>query len=164
MTRFARKRLGLVSWLVPLILSAGCGGAPAGTPLLQAPGIAPARTALVATLDAWKSGRREGGTIGSNPSIGIVDSLRAERLLIDYEILGALSVVDKARPFAVRLVLESPRGTLTCRYVVLGQDPLWVFRQDDLDMMLHWEHKESAGDAGAAATVKTDKPRSPAGG
>ena len=96
---------------------------------------------MVATLDAWKAGRREGGMIGAKPAIVIVDSLRAERPLIDYEVVGPLAVVDKARPFAVRLVLDGPRETVTTRYLILGEDPLYVFRHEDLDMMLHWEHK-----------------------
>ena len=118
----------------------GC-GSPSGTPMITAPDVGPARAAIVASLDAWKSGRREGGTIGVSPAIGIVDSQRSERLLLDYEVVGPLTVVDNARPFAVRLVLDAPRESVTTRYLVLGQDPLWVFRQDDFDRMLHWEHK-----------------------
>jgi hypothetical protein len=49
--------------------------------------------------------------------------------------------VGKARPFAVRLILGEPREIVATRYLVLGLDPLWVFRQEDFERMLHWEHK-----------------------
>ncbi len=67
--------------------------------------------------------------------------LRTERRLLDYEVAGPLMVVGKSRPFAVRLVLDAPRETIAARYIVMGRDPLWVFRQEDFDRMLHWEHK-----------------------
>ena len=154
-----------MGWAIFATLFLGCGRTPTGTPNLPAPEIGPARSAVVATLDAWKAGRREGGTLGSKPVIGIVDSLRAERPLVDYEVVGPLSVVDKARPFAVRLTLDAPRETVTARYFVLGQDPLWVFRQEDLEMMLHWEHKMPAVDeANATPNDAPNTPRKPSGG
>lgn len=158
------NRLGPIFGLVWAIFSTGCDSTPPGTPALPAPDVGPARAAMVATLDAWKSGRRNGGMIGSKPQIGIVDSLRAERALIDYEVLGALSVVDKARPFAVRLELDGPRESVTTRYLVLGQDPLWVFRQEDLDLMLHWEHKMPAAEPVKGPADAAEKPGAPGSG
>jgi hypothetical protein len=150
---------------------AGCAREPRGTPNIEAPPVGPARAAIVTTLDAWKSGRRSSGKLGSNPVIGIVDSQRTERPLIEYEVVGPLAVVDKIQPFAVRLELDTPRETVMARYCVLGQDPLYVFRQEDFDMMLHWEHKmppASAADGSAPATegptVAADKPVGPGGG
>lgn len=64
--------------------------------------------------------------------------------------------IGKARPFAVRLVLDKPSETVATRYLVMGQDPLWVFRQEDFERMLHWEHKMD----GEAATAP---PRSSTG-
>jgi len=157
-------RLGPIIWLMTAILIAGCEATPAGAPQLPVPDVGPARLALVATLDAWKSGRRIAGSIGSKPQIGIVDSLRAERPLIGYEVLGVLSVVDKARPFAVRLDLDEPRESVTVRYLVMGQDPLWVFRQEDFDMMLHWEHKMPPPEPDQSPEATTDKPRVPGSG
>ncbi len=159
MTSTDRERSTWIVWLSAAALAVGCDATPRGTPNLPAPGVETARSAVVATLDAWKAGRREGGTIGSNPTIGIVDSLRAERPLVDFEVIGPLAVVDKARPFAVRLVLDTPRETVATRYFVLGQDPLWVFRQEDLDLMLHWEHKMPPADP----KVATEQPIGPSG-
>jgi hypothetical protein len=129
-------------WLALGCAAAGCGDAPRGPVEFVAPGIESAKAALVASLDAWKADRRASGVmVGSKPSIGIVDAGRADRPLLEYEVIGPLMVVGKARPFAVRLVLDAPRETVSTRYLVLGQDPLWVYRQEDFDRMLHWEHK-----------------------
>ena len=155
-----RKRFGRIGLLISATLLVGCGGTLPGTPDLPAPEIATARAAMVATLNAWKAGRRQAGTIGSKPVVGIVDSLRAERPLLDYEVVGPLAVVDKARPFAVRLTLDAPLETVSARYFVLGQDPLWVFRQEDLEMMLHWEHKmPSVDESNDTSTQSPEKPR-----
>jgi hypothetical protein len=136
-----RKILGL---LATAALATGCHGADRGPADFNAPELGPARAALVASLDAWKAGRRESGVlIGAAPAIGIVDSLRTDRPLLGYEVVGPLLAVAKGRPFAVRLELDSPREAVDVRYVVMGRDPLWVFRHDDLDLMLHWEHKMS---------------------
>jgi hypothetical protein len=126
----------------------GCGAAEHGSDALTVPDIGPARAALVASLDAWKADTRGSGVvIGSRPAIGVVDSARADRPLIDYEVVGPLMVQEKVRPFSVRLVLGSPRETVTARYLVMGRDPLWVYRQEDFDLMIHWEHKMPPAEA-----------------
>ena len=136
----SRRSIRLVlPWAVAAAIGCGDGGrTPAG---LAPPDLASSRAALAASLDAWKADDRASGVlIGSKPSIGVVDSARKDRPLLDYQILGPLMVVEKARPFAVRLVLGSPRESVAARYLVLGRDPLWVFRQEDFERMLHWEH------------------------
>ncbi len=142
-------------WLAITALAAGCGGTPHGPPDFEAPALEPARAALTTSLEAWKSGRRDSGVlIGSKPAIGVVDAARADRPLLDYQITGPLMVDGKARPFAVRLVLGEPRESVATRYVVIGQDPLWVFRQEDFDRMIHWEHKMDDPAAGPPAEVR----------
>ena len=132
----------MVCWLVVATMPTGCGGTGRDSADLVPPDLAASNAALVVALDAWKADRRTSGVlIGSKPSIGVVDSTRTDRPLLDYEILGPLMAIEKSRPFAVRLVLDSPRETVAARYLVLGRDPLWVFRQEDFERMLHWEHK-----------------------
>ncbi len=136
-------------WLVVSALAAGCGDAQHGAAEIFAPDIETSKAALISSLDAWKADRQTSGVLmGSKPSIGVVDAIRSERPLLAYEVIGPLMVVEKARPFAVRLVLGAPRETVTTRYLVLGKDPLWVFRQEDFERLLHWEHKMD-GDEGA---------------
>lgn len=129
---------------VLLVAASGCESSPSPAPELVAPDLAAANAALVAALDAWKAGKLTSGVlVGSNPAVGVVDATRGDRRLLGYEVVGPLLVVDKARPFAVRLDIDAPRETVTARYLVLGRDPLWVFRQEDFDRMLHWEHRMS---------------------
>ena len=128
--------------LVAAFMAIGCGHSKRESVELGPPDLKSSRSALVASLDAWKADQRSSGVIiGSAPSIGIVDAMRTERRLLDYEVVGPLMVVEKGRPFAVRLILDAPRETVAARYIVLGRDPLWVFRQEDFERMLHWEHK-----------------------
>ncbi|ODT97204.1 MAG: hypothetical protein ABS79_07610 [Planctomycetes bacterium SCN 63-9] len=135
--------------LMSASLSFGCRGE---SEPLRPPPTELARSSLASALDAWKAGRPAGGKlIGSNPGVGVVDTLQAERPLVDYEIVGALFALPEARPFAVRLTLDSPREILSARYVVLGRDPIWVFRQEDYELILHWEHKMSPEEAEGVA-------------
>jgi hypothetical protein len=137
-----RSRRLAPGWLVVALLATGCGSRKHDPVELGPPDLESSTAALVASLDAWKADRRASGVmIGSAPTIGIVDAMRIERPLLEYEVVGPLMVVEKGRPFAVRLVLDAPRETVAARYVVIGRDPLWVFRQEDFDRMLHWEHK-----------------------
>jgi hypothetical protein len=141
MTKKRSRRLAL-RWLVVAWLASGCGSSKHDPVDLGPPDLEASKAALVASLDAWKADQRGSGVmIGSAPTIGIVDAMRTERPLLEYEVVGPLMIVDKGRPFAVRLVLDAPRETVAARYVVIGRDPLWVFRQEDFERMLHWEHK-----------------------
>ena len=150
-------RLAPIYIIASVIAASGCASDEPGP--AKPPPVAAANDALVATLQAWKSGLRDTGRfLGSSPAVGIVDSLRRLRPLIDYEVVGPLGAVDNARPFAVRLVLDAPAETITTRYLVVGQDPLWVFLQEDYELILHWEHKmtdEEPGSTPGAVTAET---------
>jgi hypothetical protein len=144
-------------WSSIATFAAGCGDGRRGPADLAAPDLESSKAALVASLDAWKAERRASGVlIGSKPSIGVVDSARADRPLLGYELVGPLMTIGKARPFAVRLILGEPRETVATRYLVLGQDPLWVFRQEDFERMLHWEHKMDGEAATASVGPSAD--------
>lgn len=139
----ARRWAGIGAILATVV---GCsaGPDPGSGGAMVAPEVGAARSALVASLDAWKAGRRDPRElIGSGPAVGVVDSTRRDRPLVGYEVVGPLllSAGEVARPFAVRLVLGGPREEVSTRYVVAGRDPLWVFLREDYDRILHWEHK-----------------------
>jgi hypothetical protein len=157
-TSMTRNRTGRsLLWLAIASCAAGCGDARRGPADLDAPDLESSKTALVASLEAWKADRRSSGVlIGSKPSIGVVDAARADRPLLGYEVVGPLMTLGKARPFAVGLVLGEPRETVATRYLVLGRDPLWVFRQEDFERMLHWEHKMDGAAATASAGPSAD--------
>jgi hypothetical protein len=137
-----KRQTHLHALAIFIVCLAGCRDAAEKPVELGVPGYAASKAALIASLNAWKANHRESGVIvGSNPAIGIVDATRTERSLLDYEVLGPLMVVQKARSFSVRLTLDTPPETVSARYLVMGRDPLWVFRQEDFERMIHWEHK-----------------------
>ena len=77
---------------------------------------------------------------GRSPAVETADGLRTKgRTLVKYEILG-LVPDDAPRCFAVRLTLGNPMQELRERYVVLGIDPVWVWRHSDYEMLTHWDH------------------------
>ena len=144
-----RQRTGRLQpwWLAIASVAVGCGDSRQGTPDIQVPSLESSKAALVTSLEAWKADHRVSGVlIGSKPAIGVVDATRADRPLLDYEIVGPLMVDGKGQPFAVRLVLGEPREALATRYIIMGLDPLWVFRQEDFERMIHWEHKMDDGE------------------
>jgi hypothetical protein len=100
-----------------------------------------ARLALTKALTAWQQGSL--GTslpLDETIAIEVVDKQRREgQMLVDFKILGDVSV-DGGRWFEVQLKLDNPRQTEQVRYVVVGINPLWVFRQYDYEMLGHWDH------------------------
>jgi hypothetical protein len=105
---------------------------------VPAPGLA--RTALEAVLIDWKEGRPAAPIERLAVTVNVVDQHRRPgQVLIDFEILGE-TPSSSGRCLIVRLKYGQPEGEETIRYVVVGIDPLWVFRQEDLDLMNHWDH------------------------
>lgn len=108
-----------------------------------------ARAALEAYLSAWKRGDKTQMVPDTRPPVLVADELRATgRALSEFTILGAVPA-DAPRCFAVRLTLGNPREELRERYVVVGVDPIWVWRYDDYLMITHWEHTMPADNKAA---------------
>ena len=128
--------------LTTILFGVGMGGC---QPPLQGyerfiPPPAAARVALVSVLDAWKSKRLPEEGVGPLGDVHVVDKQRrAGQQLVRYEILGEVTV-EKARGFAVRLTLENPEESPLVRFLVVGEHPLWVWRQEDFEMISHWMH------------------------
>jgi len=98
------------------------------------------RQALTAALDAWKSGE-PAGRIEGTPTVQVGDTLRRPgQRLASYEILGE-TAGDQGRQFAVRIVFTNPAAEEKINFILIGIDPIWVFRQEEYDMVTHWEHK-----------------------
>lgn len=106
-----------------------------------------ARSALSASLQSWRDGRPRGPVSVNAPALAlrvtveVSDSYRSpDRPLQAFEILGPVGTSD-VRAFAVRLSFDNPREEQVVRYLVVGKNPLWVFRQEDYERISHWEHK-----------------------
>lgn len=110
------------------------------------------KAAVASALDTWRDGGTEAKPVDAPDGkvrVECVDNTRApSRPLEDYTILGETPATN-ARAFVVMLRFADSTETLKCRYLVVGIDPLWVFRQEDYDMLAHWDHvmptEETAG-------------------
>ncbi|MDZ4781551.1 MAG: hypothetical protein SGJ19_14975 [Planctomycetia bacterium] len=120
-----------------------------------------ARNAVEASLNAWSKGQAKVDPIrNAESSIGVelVDNFRAPgRELARFDILGETPATN-ARAFAVKLTLANPPEELKCRYLVVGIDPLWVFRQEDYDMLAHWDHAMPAESEKSATLEVIEEP------
>ena len=97
-----------------------------------------ARQALDAALATWQQGQPPGAVPDQSPNVQFVDSnRRAGQKLVGYEILGEVASEGR-RTFLVQLRLENPSEAPKVRFCVLGVEPLWVFREEELDMIAHW--------------------------
>ncbi len=118
---------------------AGCGG---GGNERFFPSEPAARDALRLVLEQWQRSEVPAGIPTDTVRIEPVDSQRKSgQRVVHFEILGEVSG-GGPKVFVVQLGLEQPRETQTVRFVVLGQDPLWVIREEDYEMISHWDHQQ----------------------
>jgi hypothetical protein len=135
-------------WSVPallVIVAGGCTGR-ARDGKRFVPSVENARQALEAALRDWQAGSQPGKVASTSPSVQVVDSHRQPgQRLASFEILGEVGG-EGPRCFLVRLSLQQPAQEARARYVVVGVDPLWVFREEDFEMLTHWDHPMSEPD------------------
>jgi hypothetical protein len=68
-----------------------------------------------------------------------VDNCRLpEQTLDQFTILGE-TPGEGPRCLAVRVHLQNPEETQRLRFVIFGVDPLWIYRYEDYEMMIHWQ-------------------------
>jgi hypothetical protein len=134
-----RLRRGAAVCLAATVLGGGCGRDEARARKYVPPS-ATARAALESVLEDWQGGRAPGRIDRLNVGVEVVDRQRKEgQALADFEILGEVPG-EGVRCFAVRLKFLHPDAELKSRFVVVGIDPLWVFRQEDYDLLTQWDH------------------------
>jgi hypothetical protein len=105
------------------------------------PSVAQAESALRSVLEAWRQEVPPGLVPGTSPAVHVTDTFRkAGEKLVDYRILGEVPS-ERKRCMAAELRFEPERAERT-RFLVVGIDPLWVFRQEDAENLAHWEHHE----------------------
>ncbi len=111
------------------LLAAGCSaGAKDYSAFVPPPDSA--RKALQASLDAWKAGQPM-GRVESKPPIDVLDSRwRAGQKLTAYEITKE-EPPEGIGPRWFTVKLTTARGTQEVRYAVVGNDPLWVYSEDE---------------------------------
>ena len=146
--------------LLGLAALLGC-GQPGDERFLPPP--SQAEDALNLVLDAWRSGQEKQQlfelTTATEPvQVHITDSHRkVGQRLTDFRILGEV-LGRKPRYYTVQLDLENPIETQKVRFVIVGIDPIWIFREDDYDMLTHWHHpiEEEDKDSSAESDAKSN--------
>src|SRR5438128_640969 len=123
------KYLPALVCAVLLLGLAGCSGRRQERDYL--PAEAKGRTALEAALTAWQNDQPVGRVDTGPVPIQVVDShWQKGQKLESYEILKAEGG-DGPVWFSVELQMKNPPAKEAVRYVVIGRDPLWVYREED---------------------------------
>jgi hypothetical protein len=136
----SRRRDRTAVWLLALLAATGCSGP---SPQRYIPAEADARQALETVLRAWQAGQAPGPIETATPPVIAVDTMRRPGQGLDAYVIVGEAGGDGPRCFVVRLHLDSPEEEVKVRYVVFGISPLWVYRQEDFDRLIHWECKMS---------------------
>lgn len=143
---------GIGLWVVLAIVAgaAGCGRSRSSADFTPSP--ATALNAVERGLEAWKSGAPAGPVPETSiPVIHVTDAGRKPGQTLDaYKILGETRG-SAGRTYAVVLDLKNPDEQVKTQYIVVGIDPLWVFRQADYELLMHWDHHMPAEETGSAA-------------
>lgn len=135
-------RYSLISAKVLLVVFVvGCGQSPQASIERYIPDPDTARSAIASALSSWQKGEPTGELAGtSQPLLFVVDSHRKPGQKLDqFEILGEVPGHTK-RCYLVKLSYSNPTASEKARYAVVGIDPLWIYRHEDLEMLAHWEH------------------------
>lgn len=140
-------------WIFALLVAAtpGCGivtsSGSAGHPIT--PDRATAQRALEQALTAWVENRADPLSLAQVPIHFVDHDHRVGHRLAAFQILGATS--DGRFPtLTVRLDWKPepdapPQEPEVVEYLVAGVEPIWVFRHDELQMLMHWDHPMPPG-------------------
>ncbi len=113
--------------LVTAFLAIGCGE----TDRKYVPSQSTARGALEAALNAWKSGAAHGTVKGFQVPVDTFDARwQAGKKLDEYEIVRE-EPTDGPKTFIVKMKLAGEANHSEVTYLVVGKDPLLVFRKED---------------------------------
>jgi hypothetical protein len=123
----------LVNALALAAISFCCLGCGNGDISQYTPSHTTARESLESAMNAWRGGEAPRKVAETSTSVEFVDSKRQPgQKLVSYEILDALPG-DNPNRFSVRLLLDNPQQEIQVQYVVVGNDPIWVFREEDYE-------------------------------
>lgn len=129
--RIIRTRQPLTLALLSAILASlsGCGGS---SPQSFQPKADAARVAMTTALKSWQDGRKKPGLIEtSTPSLQVVDTVWASGARLRHFEIGPSVDADSTKKFTVKLTLEGASAPRDVVYIVVGKDPLWIFREQD---------------------------------
>ena len=129
------RPLALLVSLITTVAFAGCGDGSAPLPSTVA-----SRQALQASLDAWKAGKAASSLSAEKPSIEVVDfEWKAGKVLTEYA-LGEDSPGQGTQTFSATLTLKGELATKSVRYMVLGLDPIRIYRDEDFNRAMNMDN------------------------
>ena len=136
---------------IVMSVTIGCGSAPEAGPERFIPASATARSAIESALQAWQRGEPAGEVKDTRPQVFVADTHRRKGQTLDrFEILGEVPGATPAC-YLIKLKFSNSESEEKVRFAVVGVDPLWVFRNEDLEMLLHWDHPMPAVEEKAAS-------------
>jgi hypothetical protein len=119
-----------------------------------------ARQAVESAMEEWRADPLADTTSATRQTMIFVDQQRGPgQQLREYAILGATEV-DNCRRFVVRLALAKPDESMLAAYYVFGKDPIWVYRSEDFDMMMHMDSMPDPPSLGVGAAKNDDQANS----
>jgi hypothetical protein len=143
--RIPRRWRVLAGWTVLAVCAFGCERESSKARYrTYVPSSVEASKALEESLSAWHDASPPlPDSFGTRTARFVDNQHRPQQRLLRFQILAEKDT-GSSRLYTVRLMLDNPEETQLARYYVFGRNPCWVFRQEDLEMMLHWEHGEHA--------------------
>ena len=124
--------------LIAATALAGCGGGSAPLASTNA-----ARQALRTSLDAWKAGKPASSLAAEKPSIEAVDfEWKAGKVLTDYA-LGDEAPGQGTQTLSATLTLKGEPAARNVRYMVLGLDPVRIYRDEDFRRAMNMDNAPS---------------------
>lgn len=135
-----RRFRGPVAALVVAVVLPACGGGSAADRSLPEPEAA--RRAVERAMRAWVDSPAIERTVTAIRPIMFVEQQQpAGQRLLDFEILGETPGYEDEgyRRVMVRLTLADPDESVVAVYFVFGPGPVWVYRAEDFDMIMHMD-------------------------
>jgi hypothetical protein len=139
-----------------VILGQSCGPPARPNPerYLTDPGAA--RRAVEESLKTWHdSPDLERTTLKIVPVMFVDQSRKPGQRLREFTIVGESAGADGCRRFQVKLALQQPDESMLVSYYVFGQGPIWVYRAEDFEMMMHMDPMTQPGEP----TEPKDRPK-----
>ena len=136
------RKTGWLIGAVTAILGLSCSAEPPEKQPSLLPDPRVAREAVQSALEEWRTSPAAETTAAPGRTVNFVDQQRQPgQKLREFSILGE-TAVDNRRRFVVRLKLAEPDETTLAAYYVfgrIGEDPIWVYRAEDFDMMMNMD-------------------------
>ena len=142
MSRFSGVRVFLVIALFVAFNATGCGVSSTA----YTPTTGNAKETLNRALTAWQKGEKSDSLEKASPAIHVGDSQWQDgKALESYEILSEEPVPGPSnKMFSVNLKLKGAKSATKNNYIVAGQDPTWVYHEDNFKRLLNMDNNPSS--------------------